>query len=136
MSGYRGRSNVNVSHFLSNLNTIPAPDEHAVDTYNPDDLALFTNTQFFDFDMGEPLGDFASNGSFNGATQKTDQKQQKQRFEAIDASFLGMQPVFVDIFSSSSPPFFLFSFFHSFSFSTFYIFLPPSVAFLLVDSFL
>ena len=105
MSGYRGRSNVNVSHFLSNLNTIPAPDEHVVDTYNPDDLALFTNTQFFDFDMGEPLGDFPSNGSFNGATQKADQKQvtlQKQRFEphnaidasAIDASFLGMQPVF------------------------------------------
>jgi len=95
MSGYRGRSNVNVSHFLANLNTIPASDEQVVDTFNPDDLALFTNTQFFDFDMGENLGDFAANRSFNGATQKTGQKQdtvQKQHFDgqnAIDADFLG-----------------------------------------------
>ena len=95
---------MNASHFLSNLNTVPAPDEHVVDTYNPDDLALFTNTQFFDFDMGEQLGDFSPNGSFNGATQKPDQRRgtpQKQRFEAhnaIDASFLGMQLDFIKQF--------------------------------------
>jgi len=96
MSSYRGRLNANVPHFLTDLNTIPSSDEQAVDNFNPDDLSLFTNT-FFDFvDMGEPLaGDFSSNSSFNGATQKTERKQemQKQHFEehnAID-SFLGMQ---------------------------------------------
>lgn len=95
MSGYRGRLNVNVSHFLADLNTIPSAEEQVVDNFNPDDLSLFTNTQFFDFDMGEPLGgDFSSNGTFNGTTQKTEAKQeslQKQHFEehnAID-SFLG-----------------------------------------------
>lgn len=95
MSDYRGRLNVNVSHFLADLNRIPAVDEQAVDNFNPDDLALFTNTQFFDFEMGEPSGgDFSSNSSFNGATQKTGSKQealQKQHFEehnSID-SFLG-----------------------------------------------
>lgn len=95
MSGYRGRLNVNVSHFLADLNTIPSSDEQAVDNFNPDDLSLFTNT-FFDFvDMGEPLaGDFSSNDSFNGATQKTEPKQetlQKQHFEVHNTidSFLG-----------------------------------------------
>lgn len=95
MSGYRGRLNVNVSHFLADLNTIPSSEEQAVDNFNPDDLSLFTNT-FFDFvDMGEPLaGDFSSNDSFNGPTQKTESKQetlQKQHFEVHNSidSFLG-----------------------------------------------
>lgn len=101
MSGYRGRLNVNVSHFLADLNTIPSSDEQAVDNFNPDDLSIFTNT-FFDFvDMGEPLaGGFSSNDSFNGATQKAESKhetlQKQQHFEVhneID-SFLGMQYLF------------------------------------------
>ena len=97
MSGYRGRLNVNVSHFLADLNTIPSAEEQVVDNFNPDDLSIFTNTQFFDFDMGEPLGDFSSNGSYNGATTKSTPKQetlQKQHFEehnAIDCFLGGMQ---------------------------------------------
>lgn len=120
MSGYRGRLNVNVSHFLADLNTVPSSDEQPVDNFNPDDLSLFTNT-FFDFvDMGEPLaGDFSPNDSFNGATQKTESKQetlQKQHFEAHNTidSFLGMQ--YLLLLSSS------------------FCLLSPSLCFHLIDS--
>ncbi|KAF8418555.1 hypothetical protein EV426DRAFT_315492 [Tirmania nivea] len=95
MSGYRGRLNVNVSHFLAGLNTVPSSDEQTVDNFNPDDLSLFTNTLFDYVDMGEPLAaDFSSDDSFNGATQKTEPKQetlQKQHFEVHNTidSFLG-----------------------------------------------
>lgn len=48
------RGGINVSAYLQNLNTIPSADEQAnLDTFNPDDLDLWTNTQFFDFDMGQ-----------------------------------------------------------------------------------
>jgi hypothetical protein len=47
-----GRRGINVSAYLQDLNTIPSADEQ-VDTFNPDDLDLWTNTQFFDFDMGD-----------------------------------------------------------------------------------
>ncbi|RPB28589.1 hypothetical protein L211DRAFT_855494 [Terfezia boudieri ATCC MYA-4762] len=114
MSGYRGRLNVNVSHFLADLNTIPSSEEQAVDNFNPDDLSLFTNT-FFDFvDMGEPLaGDFSSNDSFNGPTQKTESKQetlQKQHFEVHNS---------IDSFLAPTP---LLPFAHETTFS-----LPPSI---------
>ncbi|KAF8252337.1 hypothetical protein K440DRAFT_645875 [Wilcoxina mikolae CBS 423.85] len=45
------RRGVNVAAYLQNLNTIPSADEQ-IDAFNPDDLDLWTNTQFFDFDMG------------------------------------------------------------------------------------
>ncbi|KAI9743429.1 MAG: hypothetical protein M1835_002906, partial [Candelina submexicana] len=54
MSGYNGRRGPNVSQYIANLNTIPSP--HDMTTQSQDgalieaDLALFTNTQFFDFD--------------------------------------------------------------------------------------
>ncbi|KAL8901023.1 MAG: hypothetical protein Q9207_005402 [Kuettlingeria erythrocarpa] len=56
MTGYVGRKAPNVSHYLSNLNAIPSDQD--VGTQQPDDfdfndLATFTNTQFFDFDQGE-----------------------------------------------------------------------------------
>lgn len=57
MSTYNGRHGPNVSQYLRDLNTIspqetPAPA--ADDGFNmEDDLALFTNTQFFDFDSGQ-----------------------------------------------------------------------------------
>lgn len=57
MSGFSGRRGVNVSQFIANLNTIPSAHEMATQNqegFNIDeDLALFTNTEFFDFDMGE-----------------------------------------------------------------------------------
>ncbi|KAI4192940.1 MAG: hypothetical protein LQ348_003012 [Seirophora lacunosa] len=58
MAGYGPRKGPNVAHYLSNLNAIPS--EHDVATTQQseefdftNDLAAFTNTEFFDFDQGE-----------------------------------------------------------------------------------
>lgn len=55
--GYNGRRAPNVSQYIANLNTIPSTQEmspQGQDGYNFEaDLAIFTNTQFFDFDLGE-----------------------------------------------------------------------------------
>ncbi|GAB0135503.1 hypothetical protein EsDP_00003839 [Epichloe bromicola] len=57
MSTYNGRHGPNVSAYLRDLNTISPQDTTAAaaeDGFNmEDDLALFTNTQFFDFDSGQ-----------------------------------------------------------------------------------
>ncbi|QUC23932.1 uncharacterized protein UV8b_08173 [Ustilaginoidea virens] len=58
MSTYNGRHGPNVSQYLRDLNTISPQDTTgaaaAEDGFNmEDDLALFTNTQFFDFDSGQ-----------------------------------------------------------------------------------
>lgn len=53
---YNGRRGPNVSEYIANLNAIPsASDIQAADSglSFEDDLAMFTNTQFFDFDMGQ-----------------------------------------------------------------------------------
>lgn len=53
---YNGRRGPNVSQYIANLNAIPTAQElhnSAQDNFNiDDDLAMFTNTQFFDFDVG------------------------------------------------------------------------------------
>jgi hypothetical protein len=53
---YNGRRGPNVSQYIANLNAIPtAQDLHNSNAENfniDDDLAMFTNTQFFDFDVG------------------------------------------------------------------------------------
>ncbi|KAK9441874.1 Regulatory protein cys-3 [Metarhizium brunneum] len=56
MSTYNGRHAPNVSQYLRDLNTISPQDTTGPteDAFNmEDDLALFTNTQFFDFDSGQ-----------------------------------------------------------------------------------
>jgi hypothetical protein len=65
MSGYTGRRAPNFSQYLDDLNAIPSPYDQSVqqqqnDPLNLDaELALFTNTEFFDFgpfgDMNMPL---------------------------------------------------------------------------------
>lgn len=53
MSTYHGRRAPNVSHLLQDLNTI-SHDAPVDDNFNmEDDLELFTNTQFYDFDSGQ-----------------------------------------------------------------------------------
>ncbi|KAK5242201.1 hypothetical protein LTR16_008692 [Cryomyces antarcticus] len=60
MSGYNGRRAPNVSQYIANLNQLPpAQDTIAQDDGLgfSDDLALFANTEFFDFDMGQNITD-------------------------------------------------------------------------------
>lgn len=54
MSNYNGRRGPNVSHFLRDLNAIPTHQESVEEKFNmEDELALFTNTQFFDLETGQ-----------------------------------------------------------------------------------
>lgn len=54
MSTYNGRRAPNVSQYLRDLNHISPQDTTGDENFNlNDDLALFTNTQFFDFDSGQ-----------------------------------------------------------------------------------
>ena len=54
---YNGRRGPNVSEYIANLNAIPTAQDlqsSNADNFNlDDDLAMFTNTQFFDFDLGQ-----------------------------------------------------------------------------------
>jgi hypothetical protein len=57
MSAFGGRRAPNVSQYVANLNTIPSAHDVATQQQEgfslEDDLAMFTNTEFFDFDLGE-----------------------------------------------------------------------------------
>ena len=54
MDPYKGRKGPNVSHYLANLNTLPSAHDIATqqqEDFNiEDELAQFTNTNFYDFD--------------------------------------------------------------------------------------
>ncbi|KAK2753918.1 hypothetical protein FQN54_007277 [Arachnomyces sp. PD_36] len=72
MSGYHGRRAPNFSQYLDDLNTIPSPYDQAMqqqqqqqDAFNLDaELALFTNTEFLDFD-NLAAGNISGNVSVN-----------------------------------------------------------------------
>ena len=57
MSGYSPRRAPNVSQYVANLNTIPptynTAQQDGLDLEN--ELAIFTNAEFFDFDLGENI---------------------------------------------------------------------------------
>ena len=59
MSGYSPRKAPNVSQYIANLNTIPSAHDLATQQQEgyalDDDLATFTNAEFFDFDLGENI---------------------------------------------------------------------------------
>lgn len=52
---YNGRRAPNVSAYIANLNAIPTEQDlqSSNQDFHDDDLAMFTNTQFFDFDLGQ-----------------------------------------------------------------------------------
>ena len=56
MANFGGRRAPNVSQYIANLNTIPSEFDVAAqqeENYSlADDLAIFTNAEFFDFDLG------------------------------------------------------------------------------------
>jgi hypothetical protein len=72
MSGYHGRRAPNFSQYLDDLNTIPSPYDQAMqqqqqqqEAFNLDaELALFTNTEFLDFDS-LAAGNISGNVSVN-----------------------------------------------------------------------
>lgn len=72
-SGYHGRRAPNFSQYLDDLNTIPSPYDQALqqqqkqqDAFNLDaELALFTNTEFLDFDNMAAGGNISGNVSVN-----------------------------------------------------------------------
>lgn len=64
MSGYSGRRAPNVSQYIANLNMVASPQDVSLqqDAFSfEDDLAMFTNAQFFDFDLGETVDASAVN---------------------------------------------------------------------------
>ncbi|KAI9761132.1 MAG: hypothetical protein M4579_001179 [Chaenotheca gracillima] len=72
MAEFNGRRGPNVSEYIANLNAIPSAHDVATqqqqqqqEGFNLDDaLAVFTNTTFFDFDMGENV-DPSHVGNYN-----------------------------------------------------------------------
>ncbi|KAJ5870798.1 hypothetical protein N7455_005739 [Penicillium solitum] len=62
MANYNGRRMPNFSQYLDDLNAIPSPYDQAQQqqqqqtTFNDEDLALFTNTEFFEFDKFTDFG--------------------------------------------------------------------------------
>lgn len=57
MAAFNGRRAPNVSQYVANLNAIPSAHDVALQQQEgfslDDDLAMFTNTEFFDFDLGD-----------------------------------------------------------------------------------
>jgi hypothetical protein len=54
MSAFNGRRGPNVSQYLRELNTLPVAQESTREELpNDEELALFSTTQFFDFDLGQ-----------------------------------------------------------------------------------
>ena len=74
MSQYNGRRAPNVSQYIANLNTIPSAADVAGQqdfaNFVDDDLAMFTNTQFFDFDMNEPVPEMPNDVAFMHEQQR------------------------------------------------------------------
>ncbi|KAF2840617.1 hypothetical protein M501DRAFT_1009879 [Patellaria atrata CBS 101060] len=65
MSVYNGRRGPNVSQYVAGLNTIPTTNEIPQEqNFLDNDLAMFTNTEFFDFENIDT--DFSKLGEFSG----------------------------------------------------------------------
>jgi len=125
---YHGRRGPNVSEYIANLNTIPSAQEmNTQDNFNvEDDLAMFTNTHFFDFDTGNPdlQGDdigFDGLGGQSVASENLDLKpidflngdfaysdfnftSPTQPFESVPPVPTPIQTSFPPTSTSSSPP--------------------------------
>ena len=75
---FRGKANM--SEYIAQLNSIPsAQDLESSNNFNlDDDLAIFTNTQFFDFDLGQDAdlqpGNFDGRGGQTVAPDTIDMK--------------------------------------------------------------
>lgn len=117
MATYNGRRAPNVSEYIANLNTVPSFELPGQENINfDDDLALFTNTEFFDFDMSElpampqsfeydqAQEQRARRGNAAAARQAMKQQQQPSQDVPANAALSGLAdfPQFPD-FSNFSP---------------------------------
>jgi hypothetical protein len=77
MSGYNGRHGPNVSKYVANLNTIPTQQDLLAEPLNiEEDLALFTNNDFIDWNENDNL-----NTSLDFL--ETEQQQRPSRQHAV-----------------------------------------------------
>lgn len=90
MSNYtRGRRHPNVSQYVADLNTIPSTQDVA--SRNPDnfglddDMSLFTNTEFFDFDLGEMTG-MSQPAEFDSPAEERMRRQQAPSYTTSPSS--------------------------------------------------
>lgn len=91
MSIYNGRRAPNFSQYLEDLNAIPSPYDQAQqqqqDSFNVDaELALFTNTEFFDFDK---FGDL-NLPTFDGVEDSSIQRDSTSTDQNPDVKFLDL----------------------------------------------
>ncbi|OQE91958.1 hypothetical protein PENNAL_c0008G10850 [Penicillium nalgiovense] len=91
MANYNGRRMPNFSQYLDDLNAIPSPYDQAQQqqqqqtTFNDEELALFTNTEFFEFDK---FTDFSGLPSFSPEDDKARQVVPDQSAQNEDLKFL------------------------------------------------
>lgn len=98
---YNGRRGPNVSEYIANLNAIPsASDIQAADSglSFEDDLAMFTNTQFFDFDMGQDADLSVNFGSERNAAPAPEDIDLSKPFDLVD----GMLCLLLSLVSAGS----------------------------------
>ena len=88
MADHEAVSTPSVSQYIANLNTIQSPTdaEQNPEVSLDDDLALFTDTQFFDFDMGQ-FGDVTEPLEFDPAQENQSRRQNAAAKSGLDQSF-------------------------------------------------
>lgn len=91
MAGYNGRRAPNFSQYLDDLNTIPSPYDQAQQQQQQqnlpnfdEELAMFTNAEFFDFDK---FGDL-SLPTFDAVEDKNTQAESEDQTQSADLKFL------------------------------------------------
>jgi hypothetical protein len=99
---FRGKANM--SEYIAQLNSIPsAQDLENSNNFDLDnDLAMFTNTQFFDFDLGQDAdlqpGNFDGGGSETVAADSVDMKALDFSLQGTFLSYLFL-PIYTAICS-------------------------------------
>ncbi|KAK7208422.1 hypothetical protein BZA70DRAFT_273686 [Myxozyma melibiosi] len=94
---YSSHRGINVSQYIANLNSVEPAD--FVSTAKTDDISLFTNTQFFDFDMGRSTdAGVAGDDSlvFDGSSLEQDRRRRapasQKQARVVDADAKQQQP--------------------------------------------
>lgn len=96
---YNGRRGPNVSEYIANLNAIPSAQdiENSQGNFDLDeDLAMFTNTQFFDSDLNQfadlqptDFGDGQGHaGEGSGSGSGSDMKSMEFDLQGMEAPFI------------------------------------------------